>query len=66
MRDSPFACDSSRCFFTSLSQRKVFVRIIKGHVSQSSGYATYRHQHKFGMGSTVLTGSSSRNWRSSS
>ncbi|KAF9648851.1 hypothetical protein BDM02DRAFT_2062494 [Thelephora ganbajun] len=35
---------SSRYLFTPLSQRKVFVRNIRGHVSQSSGYAACCHQ----------------------
>jgi hypothetical protein len=64
--DSPFVCGSSRYFFTSLSQRKVFVRNIKGHVSQSSGYAACCHQHRLRTGLAVLTGSSSWNWRPSS
>jgi hypothetical protein len=42
---SPFPHGSSRYFFTYFSQRNVFVRDIKGHVSQSNGYAAYFHQH---------------------
>ena len=63
---SPFACGSSRYIFTPLSQRNVLVRNIKGHVSQSNGYATYCHQCELKASLDILTGSSSRNWRSSS
>ena len=48
----------SRYFFTYFSQRNVFVRDIKGHVSQSKGYAAYFHQHDPDLSLEVLTGSS--------
>ena len=65
-RGSPSLWSSSRYLFTSLSQRNVFVRDIKGHVSQSNGYATCCHQYDPGARFEILTGSTSRNWRSSS
>jgi hypothetical protein len=63
---SPPECNSSRYFFTSLSQRNVFVLNIKGHVSQSKGYAACCHWYESKMNLEVLTGRSSRNCCSSS